>query len=310
MLFLCFNRSISEYVRYIFNRESVETDVSTFHSLIMKKCGIKWTENLNERFYSQELPDIFMSKVIKQNEKYDVIIIDEGQDLFRNSYLQCVDKLLENGLSDGCWDIFFDPNQNIYIQDKQIDDVFSYLRKYSAYFRLSVNCRNTRQIVNANILVSNISQTQTYKANGLDVEYIAYSSLSEEFLLVRDCLLKIKNEGVSNREIVLLSEYRADNPRNCLTKGEFPKSIGKLVLDQYFWLTKKDEICFSTIHSFKGLDSNVILLLDVESFRETEKRLINYIAISRACTCLFLFYNKTRENERQEMLQNGFSLLK
>jgi DNA polymerase III delta prime subunit len=310
VLFLCFNRSLSEYVKTIFVHDLSEIGVSTFHSYLMNCCDINWSEELNDYFYSQELPEFFMSKEINHKDKYDVIIIDEGQDLFRDNYFQCIDKLLVNGLQNGCWNIYFDPNQNIYIQDKQIEEMISALKKYSAFYKLSINCRNTRQIVNANILTSNISQTQIYKANGIDVKYIPYNDLSEEFILVRDNLYKLKNEGINNNEIVLLSEYKVDNPKNCLSKGVFPNVIGKLIPDRYFWLIKKNEICFSTIHSFKGFEAKVIFLLDVDSFKEIEKRLLNYVAISRAQTCLFIFYNKSKENERQEMLQKGFPLLK
>ena len=310
VLFLCYNKNISEFVKTILKRDSVEADVYTFHSYIMMFCDVKWSKDFDSGFYLHGLPELFISKNIKKDEKYEAVIIDEGQDLFRNNYLKCIDKLLINGLQNGLWNIFYDPNQNIYIGDEEINKIIEILKIHSAIYRLSINCRNTRQIVNANILTSNVPQAQIYKASGLDVEYIPYSNLSEEFNMVRDKLLLLMNAGVFSNEIVLLSEYKIDNPKNCLSKGNFPKILGKIVTDRYSWAIRKDEIYFSTIHSFKGLESKIVFLLDVESFKEKEKRLLNYIAISRACTCLYFFYNKTKEIERQEMLQAGYPLLK
>ena len=310
VLFLSYNRTISEYIKAILDRDSIEITVTTFHSLLMNYCGIKWSEDLNDSFYSESLPEIFITKITENYDKYDVIIIDEGQDLLKRNYFQCIDKLLINGLQNGCWNIYFDPNQNIYLQDKQVEDMISILKNYSALYKLSINCRNTRQIVNANILTSNISQTQINKTEGIDVKYIPYNNLSDEFILVRDSLLKLLNDGIYNNEIVLISEYKADNQKNCLSKGVFPNAIGRLISDRYSWLIKKNEICFSTIHSFKGLESKIIFLLDVESFKDIEKRLLNYVAISRARSCLYIFYSNSKENERQEMLQKGYPLLK
>jgi DNA helicase IV len=73
---------------------------------------------------------------------------------------------------------------------------------------------------------------------------------------------------------------------------------------------RQNEIGFSTIYSFKGLESKIICLLDVSSFADQKNRLLNYVAISRASAGLYVFYNKSAEEERQKNLIEGFKKLK
>ena len=75
------------------------------------------------------------------------------------------------------------------------------------------------------------------------------------------------------------------------------------------WGAKIDEIRFSTISAFKGLESKVLILADVDSFDEESRKLLNYVAISRAETTLFVFYSSASENERQGMILKGYPII-
>ena len=44
----------------------------------------------------------------------------------------------------------------------------------------------------------------------------------------------------------------------------------------------------------------------VDGFSDNDTRLLNYVAISRATTKLFILYNKKAESERQQMILSGF----
>jgi hypothetical protein len=49
--------------------------------------------------------------------------------------------------------------------------------------------------------------------------------------------------------------------------------------------------------------------MDIDSFQDDKRRLLNYTAISRAKTLLYIFYSAQCEDERQELLLKG-SLMK
>ena len=61
--------------------------------------------------------------------QYDLLIMDEGQDILKPLYLYSLDCLLKGGLDHGIWAVFYDEKQNIYNPEYQ--DGMDILRSYS-----------------------------------------------------------------------------------------------------------------------------------------------------------------------------------
>ncbi len=298
VLYVCFNRNIADYVQYIFEKEDTEVTAQTLHSIMAENEDINETP---DDFFDKILPAKFLKK--SRIRKYDYLIIDEGQDLFKDAYIPCLDRLLHGGLQNGCWLIFYDRNQNLFSQSNEFDRNLYKLKKYeAATFKLTVNCRNTKQIADANSLISGFKDATKSKIQGPKVQYIPYSDKQKELHLLEDTLRGLKNEGISGNDLILLSKYSVNNSRNCLHSVSMPKDIGILKMDGQIWCAKKNEVRFSTISAFKGLEANVLLLLDVDSFSDENARLLNYVAVSRAVTLLYVFYDWNREHERQDMM--------
>ena len=51
----------------------------------------------------------------------------------------------------------------------------------------------------------------------------------------------------------------------------------------------------------------MVILTDVDSFSDETVRLLNYVAVSRASTLLFVLYDTHKEMERQRMMVNSYS---
>ena len=301
ILFLCFNRSISSYVQYQFEREGLSINACTLHSIM----GDGPVDNPSPDYFEKQLPEVFLKR--EGIKEYDCLVIDEGQDLFRMSYLPCLNRLVKNGLTDGCWSIFFDQNQNLYNNNDQFDACLGILKKYgAASFKLTINCRNTKQIADANTLMTGISNIGRPKVSGLSVEYISYHDKSEEYRILCTLLDKLKNEGICGGDLIILSRYSLSNSMNCLSSSQIPKNIGTLKTGGQIWRAKKNEIRFSTISAFKGLESKAVILIDVDGFSDQTIRLLNYVAISRASSLLYILYDIGKEEERQTMLVSGY----
>ena len=71
------------------------------------------------------------------------------------------------------------------------------------------------------------------------------------------------------KDIVVLSRYRVDNPNSCLYQRLVPEDIGKIKTGVKNFQENKD-IRFYTIQSFKGLESKVVLLIDVDDFSDKD----------------------------------------
>lgn len=99
-------------MQYQFEKDNVCIEAVTLHAFMMRACGIDWSPDLNRDFYETELPVAFMAA--EDVPVYDLVIIDEGQDLLTDTYLECIDRIVQDGLGDGTWAIYYDPNQNIF----------------------------------------------------------------------------------------------------------------------------------------------------------------------------------------------------
>lgn len=314
VLYLCFNRQIAKYVEYTLRKEEIKNiTVSTFHALLMQLCEISDVKNENTTYYEKDLPEMFMSRFsdcLSDDMSFDEIVIDEGQDLLLSNYLLCIDVLLKNGLINGRWSFFYDSNQNIYNSSIEYLSGLRELEKYAVHFQLSVNCRNTKQIAISNWMVSNIEQTHIIRTSGYDVQYQKYSSLAEERKILIKCLRNLKAQGISLSDIVILSAYTHGNSKCCLHMSEIPSDIGPILYSYDYSHGAPSAVTFFTIQAFKGLESKIIILLDMDSFSDERRRLLNYVAISRARTMLYIMYDENAESERQQMMLSGYHMMK
>lgn len=305
VLYLCFNHNIAQYVASAFAKENADITATTLHALMMQTCGIDWSPELDNKWYAETLPELFLSN--DSIRSFDLVVIDEGQDLLKECYLQCIGRLIRNGFQEGNWAIYYDPNQNIFSTDTELKATLGSLRSKTsiASWKLSINCRNTKQIANANILVTNISEQGRTKVSGPQAEYISYTDKADERYKINEIIRNIKDSGVIGSDFIILSKYALSNPRNGIGMDGLDKELGTIKSEGQPWKAKKNEVRFSTISSFKGLDSKIVILSDVDRFVDPDSRLINYVAVSRACAKIYILYDATIEDERQEMIRSG-----
>ena len=85
---------------------------------------------------------------IPQAARYDVIVVDEAQDVITYKDLSLLDNLLTGGLDEGRWLMFMDVNNQRGLVGGYDQEAMDYLLALRpAVFILSDNCRNTREIV-------------------------------------------------------------------------------------------------------------------------------------------------------------------
>lgn len=98
-------------------------------------------------------------------------------------------------------------------------------------------------------------------------------------------MLRLVAEGVTPNDVVILSPRRLDSS----SLGGVAK-IGGLALRDASADQQIDEkaIAFSTIHAFKGLESAVVIVIDIEQVDTEEARSLLYVGMSRARSLLVL----------------------
>ena len=152
---------------------------------------------------------------------------------------------------------------------------------------LTKNCRNTMQISNMNVKITGIIQSINDEAIGEDVEIIKYGDETSQKNEIKRIVKRLRMNGIKNNEITILSKY---NYKDSVFKGNnFLEDIARVKnITDYSGNRQDDCIKFSTIHSFKGLESKIIILCDVDKIEDIDSKTLNYVAISRAKLLLFI----------------------
>jgi hypothetical protein len=81
-------------------------------------------------------------------ERFDALIVDEGQDLLQLALLDPLDRTLVGGLEQGRWCLFHDRNNQAGLFGPAEPEALDMLNSFGpTHVRRTTNCRNTRQIL-------------------------------------------------------------------------------------------------------------------------------------------------------------------
>lgn len=282
-LLVCYNRNLAKHLQAVqsqFERDfgTNHVEVSTIHALMLADAQLDVPRGADHEFWSMELPEEAAFARIDKKPVYDEIIVDEAQDFSSEMYFEYLSFLVESGLSGGRIHFFGDfANQQIYSRN----DVRAIIedRAHPAHFVLDRNCRNRPKIARLvpGLALGRISDRFLRSDDGVAPRFVHDSEARALAKELNEIVGGYLNEGFKPNEIILLS------PKSRDSFAERQGKIGKYPLRQYDpnQALGSGEIGYSTIHSFKGLESKVVILTDVESTFPQIHQLL-YVGLTRA----------------------------
>jgi hypothetical protein len=262
VLLICYNSLLAKQFEIeASNSGYVENlTVQTFHTLaweyVKEVTGKELTYTQNDHFWQNELPVMFREALDEVPLIFDAIIVDEAQD-FRDSYWRGLAGTIREAVD---FYLFYDPNQNIW--NTKLTFPFQ-----EVPYELKGNCRNTVNICKAVKKWTGIELKCLDAAPiGCDVEEIECNSRAD----VIDALECIFDELIENRELkpTDLIVIGAHSLKNTSLEKPGPISIGKWEIKEGKEVSKA-QIPYYTYMQFKGCESPVVVLLDVN--REDER---------------------------------------
>ena len=272
VLLTCFNENLAAWMAREFKGSSV---VAThFHGLctdFAKKAGIDISRRSESDadFFIKRLPEALFDAAGRLPDRFDAIIVDEGQD-FDASWWLPLQALLADP-DDGILYIFYDDNQSLYrrVLDFPIKD---------PPFELTRNCRNTRQIHQAVMWFHDSkSRPECIGPDGDEPKLIQPGSGADERRTVEDLIDGLVNQrGYGPADIAILTRHR----RERTTFNTPPRGQG--------WTATWDlgdadgKVVCSTIHAFKGLERPVVIVCGLDNPSPMEEKELLYVAFSRA----------------------------
>lgn len=224
--------------------------------------------------------------VEERSEPFDVLVMDEAQDLLRPGVLEVLNVWLKGGLAGGCWAVFGDFQRQAIFNSATGEELKGLLKASAPQFtkgRLTVNCRNTRNIGEETALLSGFN-SPPYRMGqhaGLPVDYHYYNSADSQRTALAKTLCRLLADGVKASDIIVLSRLRLENSGIAgIDGGDQFRLLD--VGDVTSGRSRLPVIKYATAHAFKGMESAVIALCDVEHVADAEPQALLYVAMSRA----------------------------
>ena len=295
VLYLCFNRLLAAHVRMGLERTRDEHLVEVhsvhalYHTLIEGAGLLSHLQGLDEGasdFFSKRVPELAAEALCEiPQDGWDVLVVDEAQDLLTPEHLDVFDLLLRDGLSRGCWHLFLDPQQNIYGEATQAA-VAHRLEGYApAFDDLFENCRNTRQVAVQTSIVSGIDLPVAGAPDGPEAEVHHFPTPEAAIGVLETLIRQLVDSQVRLEDITILSTRR---PENSLLAGHRNLAGYRLVQPAEDAPPRPDELLFSTMHAFKGLERQAVIAVDMAEIGHDYWSMLHYTGLSRARVMLHI----------------------
>lgn len=291
VLFLCFNHLLASHVRESLEaQQATGIDVMHAHSLyrdVIATAGMLdrlKQEEVHSDFYTRVFPELFVEAALTSGaETWDVVVVDEAQDLLTLPHIDALDVILTDGINKGRWHIFLDPMQNLYNDDIQ-EQVMQRLQESQPTFDdLFENCRNTRQVAVQASIVSGIDLALEGAPEGPECSVVFHKGASC-IAAVEEVVRSLIGSDVRPEEIVVLSPLKLEN--SCLAGV---CQLAGIRLIDVSRPAGETGMLFSTMHGFKGLERRVVLAVDMERIGDSGMAKLFYAGLSRATMILKVF---------------------
>lgn len=277
VLLTCYNKNLSAWMQQTIDRQpraaSLPIRVSHYHDLAVKLCeeaGVPTTVRAaDQAYWNSDLPNDLMQAIPLLPDRFDAIVVDEGQDIHATWWIT-LQELLEDQ-SDGVFYIFQDEQQAIYQQsaDLPLD---------SLPFPLHHNYRSSVAIHERVIdYYEGEPKPGSIGPEGrtIDIVSSAGAPLAEVLRQVVSRLLH--EERLRPEQVTILTPH--GQTRSALQEGQ---KLGNVTLT---WLPTggPGTVRVSSIHAFKGLESDVVVLVETEALARSHRAgRLCYVGLSRA----------------------------
>lgn len=291
VLLTCFNRPLAERLKARVGAGGV---VDTFHGFcvaFLKRCG--QSPDFADPELWRRIPELVTAEVVPEAERFDALVVDEGQD-FEAEWLEVLRLFLTDN-ADLLW--LEDADQNL--QGRPPVPLPGFVG-----YRCPTNYRSPESIAR---FVRNTLPFVFEPGNdlpGLGVGVHRYADPAEQPKVVARVVQDLVRQGFRHDDIVLLTCRGAQG-----SLFSAIDAVGGLRLRRYTGEYDTDgnqvltagQLTFESVYRFKGQEAPAVVLVDVDprsERREREERLL-YCAMTRATVRLDLVVRQDNAANRR-----------
>lgn len=312
VLFCCFNlllgESLKDEMAKIYPKNNLIVD--SFYNLVRRY--IEKSSKKNDFLIEKAKPhkdnlwylDYFNDIEIKEKDKFDIIIVDEFQDLGNEIFYKAFEKLSYHYSQ---LILLFDNRQTIQNKSKIGENLVYKFKKYKKCisFQLTDNIRNTLKIGKFAEKICGFSYEKILSKNAGKIEYYKYTNSDALKAKLFEYIGKlVDKEEIESESITILTakslnkeaKYKSIFVDKVIDKANNPESP-KLYLSVPLVTGREVEIQIDTIRRFKGLENKVIILIEFDNSKDLPKLSeeeidLFYCGITRSKLKLAIFMHK------------------
>jgi len=264
-------------------------------------CYSPWLKNFLET--NINLPNVLVTTISALPtaarrfgiEKFDALIVDEGQDLLQfDTLVEKIEPWLEGGFKSGQWCFFYDRNNQANLFKPAEKSAIKFLQDYAPTpIPLRKNCRNTKNILDR--IKTDLGADMAISGDiiGPNVESVIVNNEKDSAEKLSQIIDDLVNEaGMNWGEITILSPKPMSKSSVQLLDKKVKRHL--VELDEHSMRSfPPEKMSFAEISNFKGLENECIILIDIEDPKNLEKSTNlakHYVAMSRAKVFLRIIY--------------------
>jgi len=308
VLFLCWSKPLSSHIERELGSSVVTLDLRSFLSQKFTDPSVNQLTDVDSVIeYCKRHGDH------DRKDEFDVLIVDEGQDILNEAIFDVVFSSLRNGYNSQFY-IFMDPQQDV---------VYSNRRKLPKFianiarFALTENCRNTQKIVNKTKYVTKYAIEQTLPVAQGILEPIFRDGkfqINQVASLINQIVGAYSDIDFSSTTILCHEVDLAEKLRHyklCeieVSRYELRKSDSEstdAIAEVNFVAPGSAEpapnsLTISSAEEYKGLEAMTIIYIGPDEFNEDSIKKV-YVAMTRARAALFVSLNKNLVSQFMEL---------
>ena len=280
-LLLCYNRPLQDWLKASIPKSFGDNlVVLNYHSLAHRLCReadvplLEGRDLKDPEVWNVIAPEALIEAcdLLGPEHKFDAVVVDEGQD-FRELWWMSLEAVFRNPGSETCYYVFYDPKQNLYVDEPCLPEGFG------PPFPLTVNCRNTIRIAaHCASLAGYENEVRGGAPLGDEPEIMRVRTLADA---LREAGKRIREYCMPGRGGLKQSQVAVLAPTS--TNGKWPASFGAVPLttDLHEW-RRGEGALIASWRRFKGLEADAVVIIETPTKNGSRNAANRYVARSRA----------------------------
>lgn len=304
VLLICFNRLLASFFEAKVKSEKLneKITVKTIHTLMndlidnssfASEFKTKKKQSDKNTLFKKLYPEYTKLALLEAKvTTFKTVIIDEAQDIINLENLAVLDVYVEQGLKLGNWRICCDVNNQGAVFGAFEQAALDKVMGYGTSILLYTNCRNTISISQETNLLTRPKMSGIARIQGDSVEYSWYKDKNQMVEKLTKILQKLLANNIMPSQITILFSLA--------TSAAYITNVKNISLvqltDNNIWDFVEGKlpcITYCSISSFKGLENDFIVLIDIENLDSEWWNSVVYVGMSRAKIGLYLLLNET-----------------